>query len=129
MIGSIAVLVITESKTHLIGKVHDNYVLDNRNHYLRCDQLPKMEQVNKVISEHKDTIEQIFEEVKKDNNSEPIWENNLASDGYVSFEWNECGSDNGDILISYLSHTDRKIIEKIINSDTFFGIPYRLVNY
>ncbi len=33
-----------------------------------------------------------------------------------------------DLLIWYASHADRLAIERLIGSDTFFGIPYRLEN-
>jgi len=43
-------------------------------------------------------------------------------------EVNTCGAENADITFWYGSHKDRIAIEKVIGSDTFFGIPYNLQN-
>lgn len=133
------VVVISERKTHFISKFVDNVIMDNKNHYLSCDQLPSIEQVDKVVKEHKDVVEQIIKDVGKryhDSEVTPIWKENTVTDGesfYVSFSWGESYPDcqntgKGDIEIMYSVHQDRIIIEKIINEYRFFGIPYRLRN-
>lgn len=135
----VAVSVISERKTHFVSKFLDNVIADNKNHYLSCDQLPTVEQVNKVVREHKDIVERIVKEVgKRYRNTEvtPVWRDNTVTDGesfYISFSWGESypecqNTGKGDIEIMYPAHQDRVIIEKIINGDTFFGIPYRLRN-
>lgn len=48
--------------------------------------------------------------------------------GHVGIDVSGDCPDKADILIWYTSHEYRVKIEKIINSKTFFGIPYRLEN-
>lgn len=137
--GLSIIMVISERKTHFVSKFLDNVIADNKNHYLSCDQLPRTDQVDKTVREHKDTVEQIVKEVGKryrDTEITPVWKDNTVTDGesfYISFSWGEpypeCqNTGKGDIEIMYPGHQDRVIIEKIINGDKFFGIPYRLRN-
>jgi hypothetical protein len=46
----------------------------------------------------------------------------------VGIEVNACSAENADITFWYGSHQDRLAIEKVMRSDTFFGIPYNLQN-
>ncbi len=91
------------------------------------------------MREHKDVVERIIKEASSryhDSEVIPLWKDNMVTDGesfYVLFSWGESYPDcqnmgKGDIEIIYISHQDRVIIEKIINADTFFGIPYKLKN-
>ena len=50
---------ILESQTKFIRKTYDQIVLDNRNHYLSCDQLPTAAEVRRVMEEHQDIIKKI----------------------------------------------------------------------
>lgn len=133
------VAVISERKTHFVSKFADSVIMDNKNHYLSCDQLPSVEQVDKVVKEHKDVVEKVIKDVGKryrDSEATPVWKENTVSDGesfYVSFSWGESypncqNTGKGDVEIMYPAHQDRIIIEKIINGSTFFGIPYKLRN-
>lgn len=122
-------------------KLYESVVLDNERHHLSCDQLPTIEEVDRVVREHKDVVDQIVKEVGKhyrDDDFTPVWnsEQGMVSDGadrgYVMFTWGETmdclNTNRGDIHIFYLSHKDRVIIKRLIGGDTFFGIPYRLTN-
>ncbi len=130
---------ITDRQTHFVNRFITGVIMDSRNHYLSCDQLPSVEQVDTVVKEHKEVIEQLIKAAGKrfhDTKITPLWEENMVKDGedsYISFSWGEPYPDcqntgKGDIQIMYPSHQDRVVIEKIINGDTFFGIPYRLKN-
>ncbi len=80
----IAIAIISEQKTHLVSKVLDNMIADNKNHYLSCDQLPGVQQVDKVVREHKDVVEQIVKEVGKryrDTEVTPVWRDSTVTDG------------------------------------------------
>ena len=84
-----------------------------RNHYLPCEQLPPVSEVERIGQEHQDAIRQI----------------EAVNPGLVDVEVNPCGAgQNADITFWYASHKDRIAIEQIIGSDKFFGVPYNLNN-
>lgn len=98
---------------HVLGRLYNDLILDNRDHFLACDQLPSVADVNRILAEHQDTVEAIKE----------------VNPGFVFLEvddWSCPG--RADIVISYASHQDRLAIERIIGGDTLFGVPYRLRN-
>jgi hypothetical protein len=100
-------------KRPVLGRLYNDLVLDNRDHFLPCERLPTSAEVHRILEEHWDTVEAIKE----------------VHPGHVFVEiddWSCPG--RADIEISYASHQDRLAIEKIIGGDTFFGVPYRLRN-
>ena len=105
------VLVLTS--TNFARGLYSNLVLDNREHYLDCEELPPLSEVERVVKEHTD----IFEDIKR------------VKPGfvYVEIDSTTCPG-KADIVISYGTHQDRLAIEAIIVDDTFFGVPYRLRN-
>lgn len=136
---TVVILSMVEIRTQYTRRLWDKYILDNRNHNLSCDELPKVEDINQVVNQNREVIENIIIEMGKNYSSEeviPFWENNSVQDGEnfnVSISWGEMSpgcenSGKGDILFTYPSSKDREIIEKHINEDTFLGIPYRLKN-
>lgn len=146
IISSFMVAVVIDSKTHYFSKLLDNIIADSKNHYLSCGELPTVEEVDRVVKEHKDTVEQIIKVARQRmDKSEvtPVWNygsvnGGSATDGetsYISFTWGESfynpnceNTGKGDIEILYPVHQDRVLIEKIISGSTFFGIPYKLRN-
>jgi len=110
--GLVTLLVLI--KTELILRIYDNLILDSKNHYLPCEQLPLIARVEQVVKEHQDVIREIEQ----------------VNPGFVFVTmgtYEDC-IDKSDIVISYASHQNRLKIEKIINNETFFGIPYTLHN-
>lgn len=104
---------ILEGQLKVLRRAYDNYVLDNRNHYLSCKDLPTKTEVEKTVEQHKDIIQQIEQ----------------VDPGFVGFEIDSSTCDGkADLLIWYGTHQQRMAIQKIINGDTFFDIPYRLQN-
>lgn len=104
---------LVEAQTRTLRRLVDDVVYDNRNHYLPCEQLPTLSEVEDVVKEHEDVIRQIEQ----------------VSPGNVGIEVDTVTCPGkADILIWYGSHEDRTTIEGIIGEDTFFGIPYRLQN-
>lgn len=93
--------------------IYNDVVLDNKDHFLPCEALPTVEEVEQIVADHQDVIRLI----KK------------VSPGHILVYVDEltCSS-RADIVISYTSHQQRVVIERIIDSDTFFGVPYRLHN-
>ena len=105
---------IVESRTNFFRKIYDDVILDNRNHYLSCDQLPSEHEVRQVMETQQDVIEKIEQ----------------INPGFVGVEMDTSTcSGKADILFWYGTHQDRLLIESIIGDDTFYGIPYRLENH
>jgi len=104
---------IVELQTKFLRKTYDEVVLDNRNHYLTCEQLPSGSEVRRVMEAHQDVIEKIKQ----------------INPGFIGVEMDTSTClGKADILFWYGTHQDRLLIESIIADDTFYGIPYRLVN-
>ena len=106
--------VIAAKQANLFRRLYDDLVLDNRGHYLSCDELPSETQVRAVLEGHQDTIRTIEE----------------VNPGLVGVDidtWTCPGK--ADLIIWYATHQNRLEIEKIISHDTFFGVPYRLENH
>src|SRR4030095_12676631 len=99
---------IVESQTNFFRKIYDDVILDNRNHYLSCEQLPSEEEVRRVMEAHQDTIEKIEQ----------------VNPGFVGVEM-DCSICPGkaDILFWYGTHQDRLRIDSILAHDTFYEVP------
>ena len=104
---------ILEAQTKILRKTYDEVILDNRNHYLSCEQLPSESEVRQVIEAHQDVIAKIEQ----------------INPGFVGVEvdTSTCPG-RADILFWYGTHQDRLLIESIIADDAFYDIPYRLQN-
>jgi hypothetical protein len=108
-----SIVVVIESQTNSIRRIFDDYVYDNKNHYLSCDKLPARDQVTKIIAEQQNVIKDI----------------EAINPGLVGIEIDTATCQGkADIIFWYASHENRLEIEKIIGDETFFGIPYRLQN-
>ena len=106
-------MLLIESQTKVIKRWIDDVIYDNRHHYLPCDQLPPISEVEGTIREHQDVIRQI----------------EAVHPGNAGVEIHPCGAgQNADLTFWYASHSDRIAIEQIIGADTFFGVPYNLNN-
>lgn len=106
-------LLLAESRARIVRRWIDDAIYDNRWHYLPCERLPPLSEVERVVREHQDVIGQI----------------EAVHPGFVGVEVNPCGDgQNADITFWYATHGDRVAIEQIIGSDTFFGVPYNLNN-
>ena len=101
-----------EAETKVLRRWVDDALYDNWNHYLPCEQLPALSEVERVIAAHQDTIRQI----------------EAVSPGLVGYDTGSPCPGRGDIVFWYGSRSDRRAIEAIIAGDMFFGIPYRLNN-
>ena len=108
-----AVVIVVETRFKVIRRGYDQFILDNRNHYLSCNDLPAKAEVEAVMDQHADVIQQIQQ----------------VAPGFVGIEIDSLTCEGkADLLIWYGTHQQRIAIEKIIDDDTFFGIPYRLQN-
>ncbi len=102
-------------RASLLQRILDHYVYDNRNHYLPCRKLPSESEVRAVVKAQQNLIQQI-EQVNPDGSNVHVAQNAKCSE-------------KADIVIDYPSHKNRIEIEKLIDGDTFHGVPYRLRNY
>ena len=105
--------IIVETQFNVLQRAYDNFIMDNRNHYLACKELPDRFEVERILEQHGDVVQQIQQ----------------VAPGFVGVEidsWTCEGK--ADLVIWYGSHQQRLAIEKIIAGDTFFGVPYRLQN-
>lgn len=104
---------ILEAQTKFLRRTYDELVLDNRNHYLACEQLPSEAEVTQVMEDHQDALKKIEQ----------------VDPGFVGVEMDASTCPGkADILFWYGSHEDRLRIEDIIAGKTFYGVPYRLQN-
>ncbi len=108
-----ATAIAAEARFKIVQRAYDNFLLDNRNHYLSCQDLPPKREVERIVGQHQNVIEQI----------------ERVAPGSVGVEIDDttCPA-RADLLIWYGTHQQRVAIEKIIGADTFFGVPYRLQN-
>jgi len=104
---------IVEVRLKLIQRAYDRFILDNRNHYLACQDLPSRIEVESIVEQHNAVIQQIGQ----------------VAPGFVGVEIDSltCAG-KADLLIWYGTHEQRVAVEEIIDGDTFFGVPYRLQN-
>ena len=103
---------VVEAQTKVLHHAFDNIIYDNKNHYLPCEKLPAEAEVRTIVKAHHETIQAI----------------EGVNPGLAGVEIGIPCAGKADILIWYASHANRIEIEKIIGSDTFYGIPYRLNN-
>lgn len=80
---------------------------------LACSKMAPVNEIEAAIKVHQDTIEKI-KKVRGDNAIEVTFEN----------PYGRICPGKGRILIMYPSKPDKAAIQKLIGSDTFFGIQY-----
>lgn len=102
-----------EMRFKIVRRGYDNLILDNRNHYLPCKDLPARDEVVRIVGQHDDLVQRIQQ----------------VGPGFVGVEIDSitCAG-KADLVIWYGTHQQRVAIEKMIGRETFFGIPYRLQN-
>lgn len=107
------VIWMLEAQTKIFQSAYDEIILDNRNHYLSCEQLPSEAEVRQVMGSHQAEIQRIEQ----------------INPGFVGVEMDTLTCPGkADIIFWYGTHPDRLVIEDIIAGDTFYGVPYRLQN-
>jgi hypothetical protein len=113
LISLCVVVIFIETQTHTIRSIFDDFIYDNKNHYLPCEKLPSRDEVTKIIAEHQNVIKEI----------------EAVNPGLVGIEIDTTTCQGkADLIFWYASHENRLEIEDIIGDETFFGIPYRLQN-
>ena len=104
---------VSLARGNLLGRLYNDIVLDNYDHFLPCEKLPTSAEVNRIAEGHEDVLKSIKE----------------VHPGHIFVEIDDhmCPG-RADIIISYATHQDRLAIEEIIGGHTFFGVPCRLRN-
>lgn len=97
----------------VIGLFAFDLIIQPDNTKIACDKLPSAEDVQKVLTEHKDVIKEL----------EKLSDTNSIS---FSIDTERC-SGKADILIYYGTESQRKQIKEKIGKK-FFGVPYRMFN-
>jgi hypothetical protein len=98
---------------HVFGRLYNEIVLDNYDHFLPCEKLPTSDEVDRVVEQHQDTVEAVEE----------------VNPGFVWVEVDDFSCPGrADIVIYYASHRDRLAIEEILGGRTFYGVPCRFRN-
>lgn len=100
-------------KSNFVRGLYNELVLDSKDHFLSCDELPSVAEVEQIVDSHQETIDKI-----KQVNPGSV---------FVEIDTATCPG-KADIVILYGTHQNRLAIEQIIGGDTFFGVPYRLGN-
>lgn len=109
----ILVLMVVEFHTHFLRRTFDDAVYNNYHHYLQCEALPTLTEIEEVLVEHKTTVETIT---------------NLAQGSILlQIDTTTCPG-KGSVIIYYPSKSVREQIEGILGENTFFGIPITLIN-
>jgi hypothetical protein len=87
--------------------------LGNQEHFLTCAAMPEVEKVERVLLSRQDVIDRIRQ----------------VNPGHVVVyaDSSHCPG-KADIVILFATLEDSRAIRRIIREDTFFGIPYRMVN-
>src|SRR5215211_1807230 len=93
-----AVAGLFEWQFKVVRRVYDHFILDNRNHYLSCEQLPSKMDVEETVAKHRDVVKQIQD----------------VATGFVGVEI-DSGNCEGkaDLLIWYGTHEQRIAIEEL----------------
>jgi len=87
--------------------------MGNKTHSLKCSALPTTEHVQEVLRSHGGLVNKILQ----------------VNPGLVLVDAdNSKCKTRADILITVGSNNDAKEVKILINSDTFYGIPYRILN-
>ncbi len=91
---------------------YTDVVLDNKEHFLSCTELPEKEFTERVFREHAKTVAEIEQ----------------INPGFIFVEVDatQCAG-KADIVIYFASHKEREQIETILG-DSFWGVPYRMYN-
>lgn len=109
----LGVFLVYEFMEHPFRHWLDDLVYDNYNHYLACEDLPAIDEVNAAVQAHPDILEQIDQ----------------LAPGIVGWQVEEPCPGKGDLLFWYGGHDQRNQVEEIIGSgESFFGIPIRMRN-
>jgi hypothetical protein len=92
-----------------------SFIADSHEHYLPCEQLPFLPEVQKALAGHADAVAKIKQLGAVQVEASKV--NCPTADGRYYFI-------KGDVLVGYHSHAQRSAIEKFIGKN-FFGLPWR----
>jgi hypothetical protein len=109
----LGVFLVYELMAHPFRHWLDDLVYDNYNHYMPCEDLHTIGEVNEAVQANRSILEQVDQ----------------LAPGIVGWQVEEPCPGKGDILFWYGSHDQRNQVEALIGSEeSFFGIPIRMRN-
>jgi hypothetical protein len=88
-------------------------LMGNKTHTLDCNALPTVAHVQEILAAHKDMVDRLLQI----NPGQVL----------VDADNSQC-STKADVLITVGTSQDAKAVEALIHADTFFGVPYRILN-
>jgi hypothetical protein len=88
-------------------------MMGNREHFTSCADLPAVEDVEQALSHHQDVVNRI----ERVNPGHTV----------IYADVGRCPG-KADIVILFGTVEDSRAIRRIVGSETFFGIPYRMYN-
>jgi len=101
------------ARGNVLGRLYNEVVLDDYDHFLPCEELPSAAQVRRIVEEHEDIVRAIQE----------INPGHI----FVEVDYSSCLG-RADIIVSYATHQDRLAIEEILGGHSFYGVPCRFRN-
>lgn len=110
VVGIILLVVVSSV---LACDMYNDHVLGNRLHRTPCSELPTRQLVEATLRNHSEVVVAIKQ---------------LRSPNTIVVEIGEPCPGKADLVIYHPDRQTRRQIENIIDSDTFFGVPYRLIN-
>lgn len=108
-------LLVGETQTHLLRHWWDAVLYDNYHHYLPCEALPTLPEVETVLLVHQAEVDAI-------QSIEPG--SVVVMPGVLP----ACPG-KADVVIHYPSRQVRQAIEQMLGGKTFFGLPARWINW
>ena len=119
-VGLVALgVVYTLRHPYWFADLVDNWLMDSKHHHVPCEQLPSEAEIRRVMQAHQDVLQQI--------EALDPYGMGLES-GAIGVDIVPCAPGHASLTFWYLSHRQRVAIERLIGSDTFFGVPYNLEN-
>ena len=115
IISIVVVFILAEFKWHLMRSAYDRYVLDNKISYLSCEEMPLRTEIADVLNAHQKEVNAITRI------------GGVVELGIEDKNGAVC-ADRGKLVIRYGGDNQKRMIEKTIGSNKFFGIPYDLIN-
>jgi hypothetical protein len=109
----IVVLIIVAIELFAYETSPINLLMGNKIHSLECSALPPVEYVEEALRSHRELVNKVLQ----------------VNPGLVLVDTdNSKCTTRADVLITVGSNNDARAVKSLINSDTFFGIPYRILN-
>jgi len=114
MLRTLSIVVVVSLFLGIAGcAVYSERVLGNRVHNVPCEKLPTRAEAEAILRAHHSAVERI---------------KRVPQDGSVGVMLSEPCPGRAELIIYFPTLDVRREIESLIDGETFYGIPYRLLN-